>query len=408
MIKPITDAVVKPITKAVQRPFSLMRGFLESEASGGLLLMAAAAAALVVANSALAPAYHGALHAYLGPLSIGHWINDGLMAVFFLLVGLEIKREMLDGQLASWSNRALPGIAAAGGMLVPALIFLFFNAGSPETAKGWAIPTATDIAFALGVMSLLGPRVPAALKVFLAALAIIDDLGAVIIIALFYTGGLSILDLGLAALTFAVLMGMNRAGVARLWPFLLLGAVLWFFVLRSGIHATIAGVLLALTIPLRPAPGRPDDVAHSLLHQLEHALQRPVAFIIVPIFGFANAGVSFDEAGWAALREPLTIGVALGLLLGKLVGVFGASALAIATGLATLPFRTTWLHMVGVALLCGVGFTMSLFIALLAFPDTALLQEKAKLGILGGSLIAGLLGWVVLRVAPAPREVRAE
>jgi len=408
MIKPITDAVVKPITKAVQRPFSLMRGFLESEASGGLLLMAAAAAALVVANSALAPAYHGALHAYLGPLSIGHWINDGLMAVFFLLVGLEIKREMLDGQLASWSNRALPGIAAAGGMLVPALIFLFFNAGSPETAKGWAIPTATDIAFALGVMSLLGPRVPAALKVFLAALAIIDDLGAVIIIALFYTGGLSILDLGLAALTFAVLMGMNRAGVARLWPFLLLGAVLWFFVLRSGIHATIAGVLLALTIPLRPAPGRPDDVAHSLLHRLEHALQRPVAFIIVPIFGFANAGVSFDEAGWAALREPLTIGVALGLLLGKLVGVFGASALAIATGLATLPFRTTWLHMVGVALLCGVGFTMSLFIALLAFPDTALLQEKAKLGILGGSLIAGLLGWVVLRVAPAPREVRAE
>ena len=400
--------MVEPITRTVRRPLSLLREFLDSEASGGLLLMGAAAAALIVANSALAPAYHGALHAYLGPMSVGHWINDGLMAVFFLLVGLEIKREMLDGQLASWSNRALPGVAAAGGMLVPALVFLFFNAASPETAKGWAIPTATDIAFALGVMSLLGPRVPAALKVFLAALAIIDDLGAVIIIAVFYTGGISTLDLGLAALVLAVLVGMNRAGVSRLWPFLLLGAVLWFFVLRSGVHATIAGVLLALTIPLRPAPGRPDDVEHSLLHQLEHALQRPVAFIIVPIFGFANAGVAFDEAGWAALSEPLTIGIALGLLAGKLVGVFGASALAIGLGLASLPFRVTWLHMLGVALLCGVGFTMSLFIALLAFPDAVLLQEKAKLGILGGSLLAGQLGWIVLRIAPPPAEVRAE
>ncbi len=399
--------MIKPITRAVRRPLSLLREFLDSEASGGLLLMGAAAAALIVANSALAPAYRAALHAYIGPLSLEHWINDGLMAVFFLLVGLEIKREMLDGQLASWSNRALPGIAAAGGMLGPAAIFLFFNAGSPDTAKGWAIPTATDIAFALGVMSLLGPRVPAALKVFLAALAIIDDLGAVIIIALFYTGGISTLDLGLAAVVLLVLVGMNRAGVARLWPFLLLGAVLWFFVLRSGVHATIAGVLLALTIPLQPAPARPDDMRHSLLHILEHALQRPVAFVIVPIFGFANAGVSFEKAGWETLGEPLTIGVALGLLLGKLVGVFGASALAIRLGLATLPFRASWLHMVGVALLCGVGFTMSLFIALLAFPDSQLLQEKAKLGILGGSLLAGVAGWVVLRIAPPPAEVRA-
>jgi len=398
--------VTEPTPRSIRRPLSLMREFLDSEASGGLLLMGAAAAALIIANSALAPAYQGALHAYLGPMSVSHWINDGLMAVFFLLVGLEIKREMLDGQLASWSNRALPGVAAAGGMLVPALVFLYFNAGSPDTAKGWAIPTATDIAFALGVMSLLGPRVPAALKIFLAALAIIDDLGAVIIIALFYTGGLSVPDLGAAAAIVAVLTVMNRMGVGRLWPFLLLGAALWFFVLRSGVHATIAGVLLALTIPLRPAPGKPDDMAHSLLHTLEHALQKPVAFLIVPIFGFANAGVSFTEVGPAALAEPLTIGVALGLLAGKLVGVLGASAIAIKLGLAVLPFRASWMHMVGVALLCGVGFTMSLFIALLAFPDAVLLQEKAKIGILGGSLVAGVLGWLVLRLAPEPQEVR--
>ena len=315
---------------------------------------------------------------------------------------------MLDGQLASWSNRALPGIAAAGGMLVPALIYLAFNAASPETARGWAIPTATDIAFALGVMSLLGPRVPAALKVFLAALAIIDDLGAVVIIALFYSGALSTLDLGLAALALAVLAGMNRAGVGRLWPFLLVGAALWFFVLRSGVHATIAGVLLALTIPLRPAPARPDDMAHSLLHRLEHALHKPVAFAVVPIFGFANAGVSFAGLGLGTMAQPLTLGVALGLLAGKLIGVFGASALAIRLGIATLPFRVSWMHMVGVALLCGIGFTMSLFIGLLAFADHPHLQAEVKIGILAGSLVAGLLGWLVLRLAPTPREVRAD
>ena len=391
-----------------RRPISLLRGFLDSEAAGGLVLMAVAAFALIIANSALAPAYFGALATYVGPLSVSHWVNDGLMAVFFLLVGLEIKREMLDGQLASWSNRALPGIAAAGGMLVPALIYLAFNGGSADTARGWAIPTATDIAFALGVMSLLGPRVPAALKVFLAALAIIDDLGAVVIIALFYSGALSMIDLGLAAAALAVLVAMNRAGVGRLWPFLLVGAVLWFFVLRSGVHATIAGVLLALTIPLRPAPAAPDDMAHSLLHRLERALHKPVAFLVVPVFGFANAGVSFAGLGAEAVSDPLTLGVALGLLAGKLFGVLGASALAIRLGIATLPFRASWAHMLGVSLLCGIGFTMSLFIGLLAFADAPLLQAKVKIGILAGSLLAGLLGWIVLRIAPPPAEVRAE
>ena len=407
MDDPVKKAVVEPVKAMAGRPLSLMRDFLGSEAAGGLILMAAAAIALIIANSALAPTYFAALETYLGPMNISHWVNDGLMAVFFLLVGLEIKREMLDGQLASWSNRALPGIAAAGGMLVPALIYLAFNAGSPETARGWAIPTATDIAFALGVMSLLGPRVPAALKVFLAALAIIDDLGAVVIIALFYTGEISTLNLGLAAATFAALVVMNRAGVTRLWLFLLLGAALWFFVLRSGVHATIAGVLLALTIPLQPAPGRPDDTEHSPLHILEHALQKPVAFLIVPVFGFANAGVSFAGLGLDAILQPLPMGVALGLLAGKLIGVFGASALAIMLGVATLPYRCSWMHMLGVALLCGIGFTMSLFIGLLAFADYPQLQAGVKIGILGGSLVAGVLGWVVLRLAPMPKAVRA-
>jgi NhaA family Na+:H+ antiporter len=397
-----------PMANPPRRPVSLLRTFLDSEAAGGILLMGAAAAAMIVANSPLAPTYFGALKAYLGPLSLGHWINDGLMAVFFLLVGLEIKREVLDGQLASWSNRALPGIAAAGGMLVPALIYAALNAGTPETLRGWAIPTATDIAFALGVLSLLGPRVPASLKVFLAALAILDDLGAVIVIAIFYTGSISTPDLGYAAATLAVLIAMGRMRVNRLWPFLLVGVVLWFFVLRSGVHATIAGVLLAMTIPLRPAPGRPDDVGHSLLHQLEHALARPVAFLVVPIFGFANAGVSLAGIGVSTLIEPVTLGIALGLSAGKLIGVFGAAALAIRFGLATLPFRATWQHLIGVALLCGIGFTMSLFIALLAFDPMPETLEKAKLGILLGSLAAGSAGYLLLRFAPTPQEVRAE
>ncbi len=376
---------------------------MDNEASGGIALMAAATLALIIANSAAAPAYFGALHIYLGPLSLLHWINDGLMAVFFLFVGLEIKREFLDGQLSSWSRRVLPGVAAAGGMVAPALIYLAFNWGNAATMRGWAIPAATDIAFALGVLSLLGSRVPTSLKVFLTALAIIDDLGAVLIIALFYTGEVSLLDLGLAAAVVAALIVMNRAGVTRLVFYLLLGAALWFFVLRSGVHASIAGVVLALTVPLRAERGRPDDMAHSPLHRLEHGLHRWVAFGIIPIFGFANAGVPLGNVTAAAFTDPLTLGVALGLLGGKLIGVFGSAALVIRFRLADLPMGASWPQLLGVSLLCGIGFTMSLFIGMLAFESDPALQSAVKVGILGGSIMAGLLGWAVLRVAP--REV---
>ncbi|PZQ16200.1 MAG: Na+/H+ antiporter NhaA [Ancylobacter novellus] len=387
-----------------RRPFSMLRSFLDSEASGGLLLMAAAAAALVVANSPVGAGYEAALKAYVGPLSVSHWINDGLMAVFFLLVGLEIKREALDGQLSTWSRRTLPGVAALGGMVAPALIYAILNWNDPATLRGWAIPAATDIAFALGVLSLLGDRVPTSLKVFLTALAIIDDLGAVIIIALFYTAELSDLYLAGAGVTIAALIALNRAGVTSLTPYLLLGAVLWFLVLKSGVHATLAGVALALTIPLRPTPGRVDDVDDSPLHRLEHALHRFVPFVIIPIFGFANAGVSFAGMTAEALANHLTLGVALGLLFGKLVGVFGSAALVIQLGWADLPARASWPQLLGVSLLCGIGFTMSLFIGLLAFADNPALQNEVKVGILLGSLAAGLAGWLILRIAEPERD----
>ena len=390
---------------ARRRPASMLRDFLEDSASGGLVLMAAAAVALVVANSPLAPAYFGALGAYLGPLSVLHWVNDALMAVFFLLVGLEIKREVLDGQLSTWSRRILPGVAAAGGMLFPALIFAAFNWNDAATLRGWAIPSATDIAFALGVLALLGPRVPGSLKVFLTALAIIDDLGAVAIIAVFYTGDLSLPDLGLAAAVLAALVAMNRLGVLRLLPYLALGAVLWLLVLRSGVHATVAGVLLAFTIPLKPTPGLIEDTAGSPLHRLEHGLHHWVAFLVIPVFGFANAGVSFAGVSAAMLTDHLTLGVTFGLLVGKLVGVFGAAALVVRLGWADLPRDAGWLQLLGVSLLCGIGFTMSLFIGMLAFADDPVLQDEVKIGILCGSVLAGLLGWAVLRVAP--RDVPA-
>jgi NhaA family Na+:H+ antiporter len=377
---------------------SALRRFLEGQSSAGLVLMAAAALALLIANSPLGPGYETLLHVYIGPLSLGHWINDGLMAVFFLLVGLEIKREVLDGQLSTWSRRALPGIAAAGGMAVPALVYLAFNSG--PTAQGWAIPAATDIAFALGVISLLGKRVPASLRVFLTALAIIDDLGAVVIIALFYTAGISLPDLGGAAAVVVVLVGMNRVGVRRLSPYLLLGLVLWVLVLRSGIHATLAGVVLAFTIPLQGTPGRPDKESSSPLHRLEHALHLPVGFVVVPIFGLANAGVPFLGLPMEALAAPVTLGVGLGLLVGKVVGVLGFTLLAIRLGLADMPAYAGRLQMAGTALLCGIGFTMSLFITLLAFPGDPLLQAEAKIGILAGSFLSGLLGYTLLRVAP--------
>lgn len=384
---------------ADRRPPSALRRLLKSEAGGGIVLMGVAALALVIANSPAAPLYFGLLKTYVGGLSVLHWINDALMAVFFLLVGLEIKREFVDGQLSTWPRRILPGVAAAGGMLAPALIYVAFNAGDAATLRGWAIPAATDIAFALGVLALLGSRVPVSLKVFLAALAILDDLGAVIIIALFYTADLSGPMLGLAALALAVLVALNRFGVSRLAPYLVIGAALWFFVLKSGVHATIAGVALALTIPVRPAPGRPDDPA-SPLHRLEHALHPYVAFAIVPIFGFANAGVSLSGVSWETVMSPVPLGIALGLFVGKQIGVFGFAAIAIRTRLVDLPAHATWLQLYGVSLLCGIGFTMSLFIGLLAFPTDPALQDAVKIGVLMGSIASAIAGTLVLRLAP--------
>ncbi|MES0195620.1 Na+/H+ antiporter NhaA [Mesorhizobium sp. M0011] len=383
------------------RPVSVFREFLDSEAAGGIILMVAAALALIVANSPLAETYFSALHAYLGPLSVSHWVNDGLMAVFFLLVGLEIKREMLDGQLSTWPRRVLPGIAAAGGMVVPALVYVAVNRDNAAALSGWAIPTATDIAFALGVLSLLGSRVPASLKVFLTALAIIDDLGAVIIIAIFYTSGLSLAYLGAAFAVIAALVVLNRMRVMTLVPYLVLGVILWMLVLKSGVHATLAGVALALTIPLERSAGIGHDLDHSPLHRLEHGLHKIVAFVVIPIFGFANAGVSLAGLSVSALIEPLTLGVAAGLVVGKLVGVFGSSALAIRLGLADLPANAGWTHMIGISLLCGIGFTMSLFIGLLAFAGDVALQDAVKVGILAGSFIAAILGAAVLLMATA-------
>lgn len=386
---------------------SAFRSFLASQSAGGLVLMAAGALALAVANSPLASAYFYALQGHIGPLTVSHWINDGLMAVFFLLVGLEIKREVLDGQLSSWNRRILPGVSALGGMVMPALVFLMFNGSDIRTARGWAIPFATDIAFALGVLSLLGNRVPTSLKVFLTALAIIDDLGAVLIIAVFYTSNLSILYLAGAGLMIAMLFALNRLGVVRLLPYLVLGAVLWFLTLRSGVHATVAGVALALAIPLRRERGRPDDMVHSPLHKLEHGLHGWVTFLIVPVFGFANAGVSFAGLTPTILTDHLTLGVALGLLLGKLVGVFGSAWLVIRADWADMPAGASTLQLLGVSLVCGIGFTMSLFIGLLAFASDPLLQDAVKIGILGGSLLAGVAGGAVLLLAPRNSSLNA-
>jgi len=381
----------------LKRPRSLLRAFLSQEASGGIVLMVSALVAIVVANSALSAGYFDALHVDIGGMSLLHWINDGLMALFFLLVGLEIKRELLEGALSTWPRRALPGIAAAGGMIVPALIYVGFNADSGETLRGWAIPAATDIAFALGVLALLGSRAPVSLKVFLTALAILDDLGAVLIIALFYSSDLSLTHLGLGALTLAALFALNRMGVTRLSPYLILGAVLWFLVLKSGIHATLAGVALASAIPLKVRGA--VEVAPSALHRLEHGLSPWVAFLIVPIFGFANAGVSLAGMTPAALLDPVPLGVAAGLFFGKQIGVFGSAWIAIRLRLADLPAHATWLQLYGVSTLCGIGFTMSLFIGLLAFNDPHL-QDETKMGVLVGSLLSAIAGWLIIRLSP--------
>ncbi len=371
-----------------------LRNFLRSEAAGGIVLMVVAALALIVANSPLSGAYFATLKTYVGGLSILHWINDGLMAVFFLLVGLEVKREFVAGELSTWPARALPGLAALGGIVAPALIYVAFNRANSEYLRGWAIPTATDIAFALGVLALLGSRVPTSLKVFLAALAIIDDLAAVVIIALFYTANLSMPYLAASALVLAILFVLNRRGVAMLMPYLLLGCVLWVLVLKSGVHATLAGVAIALMIPLTVSRQELDRGAPLL--RLEHALHGPVAFLVVPIFGFANAGVAFSGMSPSILVDTVPLGIAFGLFFGKQIGVFGASYLAVRLGIAQKPDGASMAQLYGVALLCGIGFTMSLFIGLLAFPTNALLQDEVKVGVLAGSLLSGLAGYLVL------------
>ncbi len=370
-----------------------MADLLHHEAAGGIVLIGSAILALIVANSAIATTYEAILHAYIGGLSVLHWINDGLMTLFFLLVGLEIKRELLAGELRTWSDRALPGAAAVGGMVVPALIYVLCNLGSPATLSGWAIPAATDIAFALGILLLLGSRVPVSLKLFLTTLAILDDLGAVAIIAVFYTAQLSLPMLALSAVLVGILFGMSRLGVTKLWPYVAVGAVVWSCVLQSGVHATVAGVVVAATIPL-------TNGSESPLRRLEHALHPWCAFLVLPVFGFANAGVSLAGLGIAMLVEPVTLGIMLGLFLGKQIGVVGGVWVATRLGIARTPAGAGWMQIYGVALLCGVGFTMSLFIGLLAFGDAKALEAPTKIGVLAGSLLSTIAGSAVLLRAP--------
>ncbi|WP_395670376.1 Na+/H+ antiporter NhaA [Phenylobacterium sp.] len=385
------------------RPRSAMREFLRGEAASGILLMAAAAAGLLIANSPLAAGYFGLLERHVGPLSVLHWINDGLMAVFFMVVGLEVKRELVDGQLSTWPRRVLPGLAALGGMVIPAVIYLLIARDTPGALRGWATPAATDIAFTLGVLALLGRRAPVSLKVFVTALAIIDDLGAVAIIALFYTAELSLPWLGAAGAVLAGMTAMNRLNVRRLWPYMLGAALLWVCVLQSGVHASLAGVAAAMTVPLDRSKAAPDAHA-SPLHRLEHALHPWSAFLVVPVFGLANAGISLLALPADALVAPVTMGVALGLFLGKQVGVFASAWAAVRLGWADAPEDTSWAQVYGAALLCGIGFTMSLFIGLLAFPDAPTLQAEVKLGVLVGSLASALAGAAVLGLSGRPNS----
>lgn len=381
--------------------------FTKQDAAPGVFLMLAAALALVINNSPLAPYYGRFLDipiaVQIGPLEIAKplllWVNDGLMAIFFFLVGLEIKREVMEGELSSFDRAALPLIAAVGGMAVPAVVFLMLNWGYPENIDGWAIPAATDIAFALGVLALLGSRIPVALKVFLLAVAIIDDLGAIIIIALFYTENLSLASLAIGAVGLGVLVTFNRAGITKVAPYVLIGIIMWVAVLKSGVHATLAGVLIALTIPLYPSGETKPDTP-SPLKTLEHSIHPWAAFLVLPMFAFANAGVSFKGLEVADLFAPLPIGIALGLVVGKQIGVFGITWLAVKSGLCRLPTGVGWRQIYGVACLAGIGFTMSLFIGTLAFDDSAQLNA-VRLGVVMGSTVSAIIGFLVLRALPA-------
>ncbi len=381
----------------------IIEEFIQRESSAGITLMFVTAAALLLKNSPLSEVYNaflhtpveirfGALHIYK-PLLL--WINDGLMAVFFLLIGLEVKREIMEENLSSWSQAALPVIAAVGGMAVPALIYIALNRGEELAMLGWAIPTATDIAFALGILSLLGDRVPVSLKIYLMALAIIDDLGAIVIIAVFYTTDLSHLSLIMASISLLALVLLNRFEVTKKAAYVLLGVVLWVSVLKSGVHATLAGVALAFTIPL--ASTDKDGNSFSLSKSIEHDLHSWVAFLILPLFAFVNAGVDLRGMSLAQLSTSVPLGIMLGLFIGKQAGVFGFSWVAIRLKLASMPAGSSWRQLYGVAVLTGIGFTMSLFIDSLAFEDDMVYQYADKLAVLLGSFLSGLAGYLILR-----------
>ncbi len=390
-----------------------IKAFFKKDSSVGVLLMAVTLLAMIFANTPLHTLYDFFLdtplevrlgrHIHIAkPLLL--WINDGLMAVFFLLIGLEVKREVLVGQLSSRAQIILPGIAALGGMLVPAVVYSLINLGDPIALEGWAIPAATDIAFALGVLALLGDRVPSSLKIFLLALAIMDDLGAIVIIALFYSGDLSVTMLVLSSICLVILFVLNRLRIDKLAPYLWVGVFLWIFVLKSGVHATLAGVALAFAIPLR----KKDLPEESPLEDLEHSLSPWVSFMILPVFAFSNAGISLSGMGLSDLFHPVPLGIMLGLIVGKLAGVYGFSIAAIKMGFAKLPEGASNQHLLGVAALCGIGFTMSLFVGGLAFEhtggDALSYLSTHRLGILSGSLLAGLAGYFILSTSPATRS----
>jgi len=378
---------------------SPFKWFFKLEAASGLVLLISAAIALIISNSNFSSLYFGTLQSYLFiginniglKMSLHHWINDALMAVFFFFVTLEIKREFINGELSSPKQALLPIIAAIGGMLVPALIYIYINFGNGDTINGWAIPSATDIAFSLGVLSLLGSRVPISLKVFLTALAIIDDLGAIIIIAFFYAGDLSIKYLSLLLLTFIALLILNKSGVKKFLPYLILGLILWFFTYQSGVHATISGVLLATVIPHRK-----KNKEYSLLTKIEHNISSYVAFGIMPLFALANAGVSLDGINLESLLSPVPLGIVLGLFVGKQIGVFLFSIIAIKLKIAQMPNNANWMSFYGVGILAGIGFTMSLFIGNLAFVENIEYIDSVKIGVLTGSLLSTLVGYGLL------------
>ncbi|WED28113.1 Na+/H+ antiporter NhaA [Vibrio sp. DW001] len=378
-----------------------IRDFFKMESAGGILLVIAAAVAMVVANTGFGESYNNVLHSYVFGMSVSHWINDGLMAIFFLLIGLEVKRELLEGALKSKETAIFPAIAAVGGMLAPALIYILFNYGDPQAMQGWAIPAATDIAFALGIMALLGKRVPISLKVFLLALAIIDDLGVVVIIALFYSGDLSTLALTIGFIMTGVLFMMNSKNVTKLPYYVIAGLILWIAVLKSGVHATLAGVVIGFAIPLKGKEGEESPLKH-----LEHALHPYVAFLILPIFAFANAGISLAGVSLTGLTSMLPLGISLGLLVGKPLGIFSFSWLAVKSGVAKLPEGVNMKHIFAVSVLCGIGFTMSIFISSLAFTGvSAEFDTYARLGILLGSTTAAILGYVLLSISLPKKSV---